>query len=167
MFLYSIFYKLFGLYKTNYLYETKNTKIIIATDNIMEPDIKKNDIVILKKVDSENLKVGDIIYYKDNNNYKLAKIEAVKEEEQIKKSEYYITKGNKNYYYNQENANLNNIEGKVEKSISGLSLFFKIAKSNIFTIFVIIMLVMFILILEKNKKKTIQRLIKKEKRINK
>jgi len=160
MFLYSIFYKIFGLYKTEYLFNFGNTKIFLAEDNIMSPDINKDDIVFVNKLKKgEDLDEDDLIYIHESNSNKLAKIYSVIEEEGHKA---YVTRGIQNYYYNKENIQRKDVIGKVSLVIKGWGLSFKIATSNAFTIVVSVLIVIVIIF---NKKKLTKSKMRRRKRI--
>lgn len=162
MFIYSLIYKITGLYKEEYLFNTRNLKVIIAEDDIMYPEIKKNDIVIIKSLKSDQtLEVGNNIYLQDGQMRKLSKIEAIKEE---KNEKIYITKGIKNYYYNPNNSKNNDIVGKVVKVTKIGSLSFRIAKSNIFTL---ISIVIIIVLIVQNIRRDNKRKKRREKKVRK
>ena len=157
MFLYSTYYKISGLYKTDFLFKTKKTQIFCVKDDLMSPDINKGEIVCIKALsDYNNANEGDIVYIKESNNLKLSKIVRIVDNEGKKE---YITKGNKNYYYNPENITIKNIKGKYAYKIdNGLILTsIKIAISNAFTIVISILIILALIILLKNKKRSLKR----------
>ena len=141
MFIYSFYYKISGLYNTKYILKNSKTIVFWADDKMMEPQIKKGDLVVIKKLQSKNtLSEGDIIYITESNSDKLARIERVIQEDGQTK---YITKGLKNYYYNYENITQNEVIGKYDKTITNRFMLnsIKIAKSNVFTVVISIIFV--------------------------
>lgn len=160
MFLYSLISRLFGIYNTEYIFKTKKYSWILAKDNMMEPKISKNDIVVLKKCSEEDLKKEDIIYFEESNSKKLGIIKNIRIE---KGKILYTTKGEQNLYYNPEDISIKEIDGKFEKTISKLSVFFIIAKSDAFSILIIIILVFLIIATSRNHIKSKERIKKRRK----
>lgn len=161
MFLYSTYYKISGLYKTDFLFKTKNTKIFFAKDDIMSPDVNKGDIICIKALSDYNLVYeGDIVYIKESGAEKLSRIEKIVDNEGKKE---FITKGNKNYYYNPENITEKGILGKFKYKIDNdfLIASIKIAISNAFTIVVSLLIFIAIISLIKNKKRSLKRELKR------
>ena len=149
MFLYSLFYKITGLYKTNLIFKSKEVIVFIADDNIMSPQVKKDDVVVIRKVENEDdLKIKDIIYIQDGQNKKLAQIENIRIND--KNEKYYTTKGIKNYYYNPNDVQIDNIQGKLDKTYKGITLSFRIATSNAFSIIMSIILIIILYIMIQN-----------------
>lgn len=161
---YSLFYKAFGLYNTDYLLKTKNTIVFFAKDDMMSPEIQKNNIIKIKRnVKKSNLSKGDIIYVKDGNMYKIVKIEGIKEDDTGSKE--YITKANKNLYYNP-NIQAKDIKGKIQSINNNkiLILSIKISISKGFTIFNCILILLIIILIVKNERRRAKRKERREKR---
>ena len=78
-------------------------------NDLMQDDLNKNDLVIVKQVEESKLHKGDIIAYTVNGQTRINKI--------INQNDGYITKYNKNYHPDIETIQYNNIIGKVTKSL--------------------------------------------------
>ena len=78
-------------------------------NDLMQDDLNKNDLVIVKQVEESKLHKGDIIAYTVNGQTRINKI--------INQNDGYITKYNKNYQPDIEVVKYNNIIGKVTKSL--------------------------------------------------
>ena len=78
-------------------------------NDLMQDELKKNDLVIVKQVEESELRKGDIIAYTVNGQTRINKI--------INQNDGYITKYNKNYQPDIEVVKYNNIIGKVIKSL--------------------------------------------------
>lgn len=81
----------------------------------MEPQIKINDAIIIKRVDSDNIKVGDVVTYKSlsKSYYGILithrVVDIIKEDGETK----YITKGDNNLTPDQNAVEFSQIYGKV------------------------------------------------------
>lgn len=78
-------------------------------NDLMQDELNKNDLVIVKQVKESELHKGDIIAYTLNGQTRINKI--------INQNDGYITKYNKNYQPDIEAIQYNNIIGKVTKSL--------------------------------------------------
>lgn len=78
-------------------------------NDLMQDDLNKNDLVIVKQVEESKLQKGDIIAYTVNGQTRINKI--------INQNDGYITKYNKNYQPDIEAIQYKNIIGKVTKSL--------------------------------------------------
>ena len=78
-------------------------------NDLMQDELNKNDLVIVKQVEESKLHKGDIIAYTVNGQTRINKI--------INQNDGYITKYNKNYQPDIEAIQYNNIIGKVTKSL--------------------------------------------------
>lgn len=162
MFLFSLFYKIFGFYKTDYIVETKNKIAFFAEDEMMNPIIKKDDLIVLEKISNENdVKNGDIVYITESESKKLARIDHFRIENNEKK---YITKGIKNIYYNKEDITIDKIEAKYTKKYTNklLITMIKISISKPFSIIISIFITVILVFLIRNKKRTIKRNLKRQ-----
>lgn len=117
-------------------------KSYIITTNSMEPNIKKGDAVVCKKVKTEDLKEGDVITFSKDGEvititHRIIKIET----KDGKKS--YITKGDNNTLEDNEKVEENQIRGKMIVVIPRLGNFIKLLSNNI----IVLILLLVILIL--------------------
>lgn len=139
IFIYNISYQLF-----------KFEMFFIAQTDIMKNDIKKYDVLFLKKPD---YKLNDIVVFKLNSQDRIGKI--------INNTdETYTIKANLNLYY-YENINSSEIVGKVYNKISHVGIIFLILRSNIVTL---IFLIFFIIKLIKNEKQIKNSIMRRNKR---
>jgi signal peptidase len=134
------------------------TKTYVIISGSMEPNIDIGDIVIVKEIKAENqLKVGDIISYRSNQNVITHRIIRIEEDENGKLQ--FITKGDNNNTEDDDNITYDNIEGRVEKIIPK---FGKIAltlqNKTIILLILIYMYVYFSITIHVKKKKKIRRL---------
>lgn len=100
---------------------------------LMQDDINKGDLVIVKKVNSEELQEGDIIAYTVNGKTRINKI--------INKKDTYTTKSNKSYYPNIEKISYEQLIGKVLICIPFLGTVIGILHSKITTVIILLFLV--------------------------
>lgn len=107
---------------------------IISTES-MEPEIKKGDVIIIKKVDEEDLEVNDIVTFKLKEQvitHRIVRIEKSEEGNQ------YITKGDNNNVEDREILAFNDIEGKLVMKIPNLGNIVAGLKNGIVIILVIL-----------------------------
>ena len=107
-------------------------------NNLMENDIKKNDLIIVKKINDE-IKEKDIIAYKVNGEIRINKVIKIIKEEQ-NGNEMFVTKSNKNYHPDQEKISKKQIIGKVKITIPILGRVVKLMQTKIAAVIVIIVL---------------------------
>lgn len=101
--------------------------------NLMEQDISKNDLIIIKEVDAKDLHNGDIIAYEINGKVRINKIVYYEQEQ-------YTTKSNKNYYPDIEEIAANQIVGKKMANIPLLGIVLKVLQSKAISIFSLLIL---------------------------
>lgn len=106
--------------------------------DLMEDDISKNDLIIVKEVEDKDLQDGDIIAYEVNGKIRINKIMYYEQEE-------YTTKSNKNYYPDIEKTAINKIVGKNIVNIPFLGLVLELLQSKIASIFTLIILILIFL----------------------
>lgn len=106
--------------------------------DLMEDDISKNDLIIVKEVEDKDLQDGDIIAYEVNGKIRINKIMYYEQEE-------YTTKSNKNYYPDIEKTTINKIVGKNIVNIPFLGLVLEFLQSKIASIFTLIILILIFL----------------------
>lgn len=122
--------------------------------DLMEEDISKNDLVIVKSVSEKNLQEGDIIAYTVNGHTRINKI--------INTKKGYTTKSNKNYHPDIEKIEFEQVIGEKVANIPFLGIFIKILQSKITSVFIFIFLIFrFTTDIYKDKKR-VERAIKKE-----
>ena len=126
----------------------------IVTTNSMYPSICSGDIVIVKKVEEEKIKVGDIITFTKDNQVNTHRVTNIVEEEGEK---FYTTKGDNNNVEDIERVKFTEINGKEIITIPYLGNIIKILENEV--VFLIVVLVILILYFIK-----IQQIEKKENR---
>lgn len=115
------YFKLFGISLFN-----------MQTD-LMETDINKNDLVIIKEVQEQDLQKGDIIAYNVNGKTRINKI--------INQKQGYITKSNKNYQPDIEKVEYEDIIGKKIINIPIIGFFIGILQSKVTSLIILITLI--------------------------
>ena len=81
---------------------------LISTES-MEPELKKGDAIIIKKVAEDQLRVNDIVTFKINGEiitHRIVRIDDVNSEK------FYITKGDNNNVEDSDELKFSDIEGK-------------------------------------------------------
>ncbi len=81
---------------------------LISTES-MEPELKKGDAIIIKKVAEDQLRVNDIVTFKINGEiitHRIVRIDDVNSEK------FYITKGDNNNVEDSDELRFSDIEGK-------------------------------------------------------
>lgn len=105
-------------------------------DNQMKDDISKNDLVIVKKAESDELQKEDIIAYKINGKTRINKIINVTKDG-------FVTKSNKNYYPDIEKVQEGEIIGKKIGHVPFAGVILEILQSNITSVFIFIFLILY------------------------
>lgn len=105
----------------------------------MKKEINKNDLIITKEVNGNELKIDDIVAYRLNGAIRINKIINIYFDDDSGKK-CYITKSNSNYYPDIEKINDRQIIGKKILNIPILGFFLKIIQSKITSLFVILIL---------------------------
>ena len=119
-------------------YETPSFYIYKAygiTTSSMDPKIKKGDVIIIKRCNQDDLKVGDIITFKKNAEIITHRIVEIIGETEEKA---YITKGDNNNVEDDEYVYLEEIEGKVIITIPYLGSLLSTLRNGIIIILVIL-----------------------------
>lgn len=115
--IYTIAYNCFVIFANKEYVQVGNTLIFNDRDNIsMEEEIKKGDLLIVKKKKIQNIKIGDIIVYKngkDDKNKDIIKIQRVQDIISENGDIFIKTKGDSNLYPNEEEIKENEIIGKI------------------------------------------------------
>lgn len=122
----------------NYI-EVFGVSIITIDNNLMQPSIKKNTLVILKNIgDNEYFAKGEIIGYTINDNIRVNRIiNIINNNGHI----YYITKSDMNFHEDIEPIQRKDVKGRILFEIPGIGFLVKIAESKVTTIFIIIFLI--------------------------
>ncbi|MEI3402146.1 MAG: S24 family peptidase [Clostridia bacterium] len=102
--------------------------------NLMEQDISKNDLIIIKEADSEDLQNNDIIAYDINGKVRINKIVYYEQNQ-------YTTKSNKNYYPDIETITASQIVGKKIANIPFLGVILELLQSKTVSIFTLVFLI--------------------------
>ena len=127
-------------------------KSLVIISESMEPNIMPNDAIFVKEVPEEDLKVGDVISFKDDgfiNTHRI--VEILNENGKIK----YRTKDDRNL------VSYVDIEGKYIFKIKGLGTFTEIIKNKVTLIGLLIILIVILIYQIRLNKRKLQR---KEKR---
>lgn len=109
------------------------TMLCMKTD-AMQNDIEKNDLIIIKKIDAQELKKEDIIAYQINEKIRVNKIIDNQNNE-------FKTKSNKNYNPDIEKINDEQIIGKKVFSIPHLGMVLRMLQSKIITVIMLLFLI--------------------------
>lgn len=121
----------------------------------MEPTIKINDIIIVKKEDKKNIRKNDIITFKIENEIITHRVIDIAYDNGTL---IYTTKGDKNDVTDIERVQFEQIEGKYVTKITKIGKIFTILKNKYIFSLILILLIIFYII----QRKTIQR--KKERK---
>ena len=126
---------------------------------LMEDEISKNDLVVIKSVDEKKLQEGDIIAYEVNGQTRINKI--------INTKNGYTTKSNKNYYPDIEKIEYEDVIGEKVANMPFLGNLLKILQSKITSSFIFIFLIFCFIYNRYINIQKIERARKKEKITNK
>lgn len=107
--------------------------------DLMKDDLRKNDLVIVKQINENEINVGDIIAYSINGKIRINKVFNIYYDDNIRKV-VYITKSNKNFQPDIEPIQINQIIGKKVINISGMGTVIKILQTQFVSIIVLIIL---------------------------
>lgn len=119
-------------------------KAYVITTNSMEPELKKDDVVVIKKAKADNLKQGDIITFKQNGETITHRIVQI---DDIEDGKLYITKGDNNNVQDEQGLRFDQIEGKLVIKIPQLGKMVASFKNGI--IIVLVLLISAIIYLNK------------------
>lgn len=127
---------------------------LISTDS-MKPELNIDDVIIIKRIEESDLKVGDIVTFKKNGKVITHRIIKISNEDDITT---YITKGDNNNIADEEKLTIEDIEGKEIIKIPKLGKAVGLFKNGIVIILVIlIFLIMHLNIIEMKEKSEIRR----------
>lgn len=93
-------------------------KPFVVLSGSMKPNIQVGDLIFVKKVDTNKLKVGDVIAFRDEDN--LVTTHRIKEIQKGDKELCFITKGDNNNVEDSQPACAKNVEGIYKKRIAGI-----------------------------------------------
>ena len=135
-------------------------KTFTIISSSMEPTFKIDDIIFVKKIDENQLQIGDIISFIQDKDIITHRIEKI---EKNGSGLVFITKGDANSTTDINKVKLSQIEGKYIFKISKVGKIFAILKNKV--VFIIVTIILIICyIMEKNKiSKKIERKEKREK----
>lgn len=126
----------------------------------MEPKININDIVIVKNVDKNQIKINDIITFKIEDETITHRVINIK---QIDDKLIYTTKGDSNEVTDIEKIEYNQIEGKYVGKIPKIGKLLSILKNKYIFSLILIFLIIFYMLQRKNIQKKINRKEKRQK----
>lgn len=110
-------------------------KAYVITTNSMEPELKKDDVVVIKKAKADNLKQGDIITFKQNGETITHRIVQI---DDIEEGKLYITKGDNNNVQDEQGLRFDQIEGKLVIKIPQLGKMVASFKNGIIIVLVLL-----------------------------
>lgn len=110
-------------------------KAYVITTNSMEPELKKDDVVVIKKAKADNLKQGDIITFKQNGETITHRIVQI---DDIEDGKLYITKGDNNNVQDEQGLRFDQIEGKLVIKIPQLGKMLASFKNGIIIVLVLL-----------------------------
>lgn len=114
-------------------------KNFIIVSKSMENTINKNDVIIIKEVQKDEIHKDDIIAFFQNNEVITHRIVDIVEDNGVTK---YLTKGDNNLHEDKDLVTYEQIEGKYQFKISGFGIILKILKNPITLIILIIILIL-------------------------
>ena len=110
-------------------------KAYVITTNSMEPELKKDDVVVIKKAKADNLKQGDIVNFKKNGETITHRIVQI---DDIEDGKLYITKGDNNNVQDEQGLRFDQIEGKLVIKIPQLGKMVASFKNGIIIVLVLL-----------------------------
>lgn len=134
-------------------------KAYIITTDSMKPTIRTGDIVIIKNIKEEDLKIDDIITFKRDKDIITHRLVEIQETEQGKK---YITKGDNNNVKDSKEVLYSEIEGTKVLSIPKVGNLILSLEDNMYIILIInVILIIYVNTKRAEEKKKIRREKKK------
>lgn len=136
-------------------------KSFVIVSGSMEPTIKKQDAILVKKIPEEEIKVNDIISFTTKNQINVThRVIEIQEENGIKK---YTTKGDNNNTEDKEKITYEQIEGKYQFKINQFGMIIQILKSKVTLIILVIAIILITCYQGRLKKKKQERKQKRQK----
>lgn len=139
-------------------------KTFIIVSGSMEPNIKKEDVIFVKEVPQNEIKINDIISFSQGETNVTHRVIEIIEENGIKT---YKTKGDNNHTADREKITYEQIEGKYQFKISQFGMIIEILKSKITLVILILMIVIIYFYKNRMKQKRQQRKEKRRKYMEK
>ena len=133
-------------------------KTFVIVSKSMEPTIMTGDAIVVKEVNPEDLKVGDIISFRDGDSINTHRIVEIVSDNGKKR---FRTKGDNNKNVDKELVTTSKVEGTYQLRIKGFGKIIKILNSKI-TLVILLTFLILILIYEVRISK--RKLARKEKR---
>ena len=133
-------------------------KTFVIVSKSMEPTIMTGDAIVVKEVNPEDLKVGDIISFRDGNSINTHRIVEIVSDNGKKR---FRTKGDNNKNVDKELVTTSKVEGTYQLRIKGFGKVIKILNSKV-TLVILLAFLILILIYEVRISK--RKLARKEKR---
>jgi len=150
-FFYNMMYCAFSSFNPDKKFSILGKYFIIVEDNLMSPELSKNDLIITKKCESSELKVGDVILFNRNERLLFSRIT------KKNKDDSYTIKGDNNNYYDLQPVSYELVQGKVSKNIKGFGVILKIISSKVVTVVGILYLILLYTSIVEKKKKDMRR----------
>lgn len=145
IFIYNIIFLINSVILKNEYFKFSKINMLSMNTDLMENDISKNSLVIVKKTKKSELKNNDIIAYEVNGKIRINRL-INKYNDENSGQEVYSTKSNLNYYPDIENISYEQIIGKKIINIPFLGVFIKIFQSKIISfVCTFILILMFII----------------------
>lgn len=123
---------------------------IITTDS-MKPNISYGDIVIIKEVEEEKLKMDDVITFRKDNKLITHRITGIETDEDSNRK--YITKGDNNNVEDADKVSYEEIEGKKVLKIPTFGKAVMLLQDEVYIILIIIVLLLIYLNVQKTEEK--------------
>ncbi len=139
-----------------------NIENYTVTSESMEPRLKKNDVIVVRKgYSNDKFKVGNIITFKRDDGEIIT--------HRIKKiilsdgQNAYITQGDNNEKEDEEIVTYDKIIGKVIYTVPDLGILSKLFKSKLFFIFCVLIFILIVMYDKNQKEKKLKRKAEREK----
>ena len=133
-------------------------KAYVIKTNSMEPTIKVNDVVINKKVEQEELNVGDVITFLNDGEVITHRITKIEEDLVT----LYTTKGDNNNIEDVFKITYDNIKGKHILTIPYLGVIVQLLENKLLFLVILLIVLIFIFIQIQNQEKKDNRREKKK-----
>lgn len=152
--LYNIIFSINTTISGNDYFKLFGISLFNMENDLMQDDLNKNDLVIVKEVAESELNKGDIIAYTVNGQTRINKI--------INQNDGYATKSNKNYQPDIEVVKYNDIIGKVTISVPFCGAVIDLLQSKVTSFIILFICVLYFLYNRYLLKKKMERIQKKK-----
>ena len=140
--LYNVVYLVTNVMTSNTYIQMFGMSLCVMKDNSMQDAIQKNAFLIIKKTNPKEIKIGDIVAYRNSSNNKNSlSIERITNIYSENGKTYYTTQTEKGYYNSLEEKTFDNIQGKVIVNIPIIGVIFLILQSKITSIVILLLLI--------------------------